>query len=147
MEHAPLVHVGVPLTVLQGVVQLLQCSSSVFRSVSQPLPTLLSQSPQPTPHAMPHTPLLQLAVPLTALQAVPQALQLEALVLRLTSQPLAALLSQSPKPEAHVMVHEPLLHAGVPLAVLQGVRQLLQWVASVLRLTSQPLAALLSQLP
>jgi hypothetical protein len=45
---------------------------------------------------MPQTPPAQVAAPLVALQAAPQRPQLEGVVLRLVSQPLAAMPSQSP---------------------------------------------------
>jgi hypothetical protein len=43
--------------------------------------------------------------------------------------------------------HAPVVQLATPWLELQTVVQVLQWVGSVLRLTSQPLLARLSQLP
>jgi len=58
---------------------------------------------------MPHDPPLQLGTPLVLLHAVPQALQLPASVSKLTSQPLAGLLSQSAQLASHLATVQALL--------------------------------------
>jgi hypothetical protein len=79
-------------------------------------------------------------------QALPQVPQFDALFVVFTSQPLAGLLSQFAKPALHDTLHMPATHA--PLAFgfpPQTVPQTPQFAASVLRFTSQPFAATLSQ--
>jgi hypothetical protein len=93
---------------------------------------------------MPQRPAAQVAVPLVLLQTVLQPPQCVG-VLRLVSQPLAALPSQSPKPEAQAIPQLPAVHAGVPPDAEHFVPQALQLLISVLRFTSQPLAGLASQ--
>lgn len=85
-----------------------------------------------------------MAVPLLLLQTVLQPPQCAG-VLRLVSQPLAGLLSQSPKPEEQAIPQLPLVHVGVPPAVEHFRVQPLQLLTSVFRLTSQPSAGLLLQ--
>ena len=76
---------------------------------------------------------------------MPQALQLLTLMFRFTSQPLVTLASQLAKPTLQVMLHAPALQVGTPLVLLHAVPQALQLAGSVSKLTSQPLAGLLSQ--
>ena len=77
----------------------------------------------------------------------PQAPQLFPSVFRFTSQPLAALPSQSPKPLVHEATAQlPALHDAVALARLHA-PHLPQLFGSVFRFASQPLAALPSQSP
>ena len=85
-------------------------------------------------------------VALMVLQAAPQPPQFEVFVPRFVSQPLVAVASQLPFGAAQAIEHAPLLQVGVPPAVLQGVAQPPQCVASVSRLVSQPLLARPSQL-
>jgi hypothetical protein len=92
-----------------------------------------------------HDPVEQVEVAFASLQVTPQALQFESVV-RLVSQPLFGLPSQSPQPEAQVGVHLPELHVVEPLALVQARKQAPQLLV-VLSAVSQPLAALLSQLP
>jgi hypothetical protein len=78
---------------------------------------------------------------------VPQLPQFAVLVWRLTSQPLEGLPSQLPKFSAQLATAQaPALHAAVALARLHAAPQRPQLAALVLRLTSQPLPLLLSQL-
>ena len=56
---------------------------------------------------------------------------------RLVSQPLAALPSQLPKPDEHVMVQVPLVQPGVPLVALHARPQAPQW-AMLLLVFTQP---------
>jgi hypothetical protein len=67
-------------------------------------------------------------------------------LVRLISQPFAALLSQLAKPPKQVMPHWPVAHDGVPFVALQGELQAPQCAGSVFRLISQPSATLLLQL-
>ena len=85
-------------------------------------------------------------VALLVLQAAPQPPQFNTFVPRFVSQPFVAVASQLPFGVAQAIEHAPLLHVGVPPAVLQGVAQLPQCVASLSRLVSQPLLASPSQL-
>jgi hypothetical protein len=96
IPQAPAAHVAVPCAVLQVFTQVPQCNGSVLRLDSHPVPALPSQSPKPPPQVIPHTPATQVAVPLVALHAFPQALQLAGLIFRSISQPLATLPSQLP---------------------------------------------------
>lgn len=80
------------------------------------------------------------------LQALPQAPQFE-VVVRFVSQPFPTLPSQLPRPGLQVMpLHTPPLHCGVPPDELQTFPQMPQLLV-VVRSVSQPLFALLSQLP
>jgi hypothetical protein len=95
---------------------------------------------------MAQLPVEQVAVALARVQAVPQAPQSVRLVSDV-SQPLGALLSQLPYPDEQVGTQAPLVQAVLPCALVQAVPQAPQLLASVLILVSQPLLALLSQLP
>ena len=145
--HAPAAQDAVPLVELHAPAQLLQCSGSALRFVSQPFPARLSQFPYPTLHAIPHCPAVQLAVPFVALQAVLQVPQFAALVLVLTSQPLAALLSQFAYPALQAIPHCPPLQLAVPFVPLHAVPQVPQFVALVVVFVSQPLDRVPSQFP
>ena len=136
---------AVPFVPLHAAAQVPQLEALVVVFVSQPFATLLSQFPYPTLHAIPHFPPVQLAVPLLVLHAAEQAPQFVALVLVFVSQPFATLLSQFPYPALHAIPHCPPLQLAVPFVPLQAVLQAPQFVALVLVLISQPLAALLSQ--
>ena len=72
---------------LQLVPQAPQLALSVAKFVSQPLPTLASQLPKPALQATEHPLVVQLAVPLFPLQALPQVPQWARLVSRRVSQP------------------------------------------------------------
>ena len=84
---------------------------------------------------------------MTVLQANPQPPQFAALVVVLVSQPLTALLSQSPKGAAQAMPQLPLLHWGAPPEALHLPVQFPQCCSSLRRSPSQPLVASPSQLP
>ena len=62
-----------------------------------------------------HDPALHAAVVCGSEQTLPHALQFPALVLRFTSQPFAALPSQSAKPALHTRPQVPVVHVAVPL--------------------------------
>jgi hypothetical protein len=142
--HTPRLH-AVP--VRQVTPQPPQLALSFVVLVSQPLAALRSQSAKPAlqvPTAQ--APVAQVGVALATVQARPQAPQLVT-VRVLVSQPLSTSRSQSAKPEAQLSAQFPVLQVGVALAVLQASRQAPQCCAEVLRLVSQPLAALPSQSP
>ena len=81
-------------------------------------------------------------------QPAPQLPQLFGSSVRLTSQPLAALRSQSPKPALQVKLQVPPEQVAVALAgAEQTLPQLPQLETVVLVFTSQPLAAFMSQSP
>lgn len=142
--QVPEVQSGVPFWAPHTVVQVPQCAGSLEVLVSQPLPTLPSQLPNDGPQMMLQEPRLQLGVPFTELQALPQKLQWLELVCRFVSQPLTALPSQLPKPELQAIEHAPPTHEGVPLLELQALPQLPQFVVLVM-LVSQPFATFASQ--
>ena len=145
--QAPAAQDAVPLVVLHAPTQVLQCSGSVLRFVSQPFPTMPSQFPYPALHAIPHCPALQLVVPFVPLQAVPQAPQFAVVVLVLVSQPLTTLLSQLSNPALHAIPHCPPLQLAVPFVPLHAVAQLPQLVAFVFVFVSQPFDRRPSQFP
>ncbi len=124
-----------------------QCITLVRVSTSQPLVASLSQLLKPALHDTPQVPAAQVALPLARRgQALSQRPQWSRLVPRAVSQPLAALLSQLPKPAAQApRPHMPALHTGVPLEAIHAVPQAPQWAALVRRSTSQPLLGSLSQ--
>jgi hypothetical protein len=78
------------------------------------------------------------------LHAPPHAPQLLVVVMAV-SQPLATLLSQSAKPELHLILHVDPTHVPVPPDWLQPLPQPPQLFASLVVLISQPFPALLSQ--
>ncbi len=100
-----------------------QLETLLERSVSQPLASEPSQSPQPPLHeAITQLPVAQLAVACARLQAVPQEPQL-ASVVRLVSQPFPTLLSQLPQPVLHEIEQTLAVQLGVPFAELQALPQ------------------------
>jgi hypothetical protein len=113
----------------------------VVMLVSQPLAALPSQFAKPALQVPSwQVPLLQTALALGKLQALPQAPQCKRLVLRLASQPLPTLASQLPNPTLQEMLHAPSAQDAVPLVPLQALPQLPQLARLVLLLTSQPSA-------
>ena len=146
IEHEPLEHDGVPFEPLHALPQEPQFDVFVPVFTSQPFTALISQSANPALHAMAQLPALHEGVPFEPLHALPHDPQFDALVLVFTSQPLAALMSQSAKPALHAMAHTLFEQEGVPFELLQIVPQEPQFTALVLVFTSQPFAALMSQL-
>src|SRR5207253_1026084 len=55
-----------------------------------------------------------------------------------TSQPVLGSLSQSAKPALQVMLHAPIVQAGVPFTDEQVLAHEPQWLTSLAMLTSQP---------
>jgi hypothetical protein len=100
---------------------------------SQPLAAVASQSPKPALHiATVHAPAAHPAVAFATVHVRPHAPQLATSVAVATSQPLAAIESQSPKPALHVAPHTPAAHAGAALGrVAHAVPQALQFSGSV----------------
>jgi len=79
-------------------------------------------------------------------QAVPQVPQCEVLARTSVSQPLAGVMSQSPKPGSHAATAQaPATHDGVPLETEQRAPQRPQLEASLRVSTSQPFSGLMSQ--
>jgi hypothetical protein len=118
----------------------------VLTCVSQPLPVMPSQFPNPDAQlAIWQVPVEQVALAWLRLQRLPQLPQLE-LVFRLTSQPSLSTPLQSAKPVLHERIwQEPEAQLAVALARVQAVPHAAQ-LELVLRGVSQPLAALPSQL-
>lgn len=115
--------------------------------VSQPLPTLLSQFPNPLLHTMVQVPPEQDGLPLFELHPALHPPQCVVLVFRFVSQPLAALLSQLPHPELQTMPHVPPEQVAVPFVESQALLQA-PHASGLLPVTvSQPFATLLSQFP
>src|SRR4051794_14020249 len=73
--QAELAHDGVPFCDEQVVVQAPQCTGSLVRLISQPLPTLPSQLAKPAVHVIWQAEFTQLGVPFTVEQAVAQVPQ------------------------------------------------------------------------
>lgn len=125
-----------------------QSVSDVSRPVSQPFEATPSQSPKPAAHVVTrHVPA---AHPATATlgseHAIPQPPQWELSVSVLTSQPLAANRSQSPRPLAQVKPHVADAHTAVANAgAEQPTPQAPQLVVVVAMFVSQPLRGLPSQ--
>jgi hypothetical protein len=129
MAQAPFEHAAVALGRLQTVLQTPQWLGSVCRFVSQPFAGLPSQSPKPGLHAIVQEPAVHEGVPFVALQALPQAPQLAALVARFVSQPFAGLLSQSPKVPVHdEMAQAPVLQTAVAFGRLHAAPHAEQFV-------------------
>jgi hypothetical protein len=113
---------------------------------SQPLPLWPSQSA--VPGVQPVTWQLPLTQDCPPPQTVEQLPQCCGSLWVLISQPLLlAFASQFAKPALQAMAQLPALHEGVPLLALQAAPQALQCGTLVLRLTSQPLPVVPSQLP
>jgi hypothetical protein len=125
-----------------------QLAASVLVLTSQPLAALPSQLALPGLQLeIPHWPPLQRAPPPATVQTLPQVPQFWALLLVMVSQPLAALLSQLPKPGLHAVILQALpWQAAVPLVTApQAWPQAPQFAMLVVTLTSQPSPLLLLQ--
>jgi hypothetical protein len=127
-----------------------QLAASLCRFTQRPgLPGAAPHTVWPAAHEPPQVPIAHVAVPPTgAGHTLPQRPQLVAVVLRLVSQPLAALPSQSPKPALQVSRHAPAVQAAVWFAPAVHARpQAPQCMSEVPVLVSHPLALFMSQLP
>jgi len=140
-----LLHASVAFAVLHTFLHAPQLLV-LLMSVSQPVATFPSQSAWPESHLILHAEATQVPVPPAWLHLLPQLPQLLASSVRLTSQPFAALPSQSLKPGLHAeMAHFEDAHAGVPLAAAHALPHPAQFFTSVAVLTSHPFAGLPSQ--
>jgi hypothetical protein len=108
IAQAPAAHDGVPFVASQALAQAPQLAASTARFVSQPLAGSPSQSPKPALQLGLQAPALHVVDPFGLTHALPQAPQFAALVAKLTSQPLAAFKSQSPKPLVHAVMAQAL---------------------------------------
>jgi hypothetical protein len=127
-----------------------QLKTSSATTVSQPSSAIgaagLIQLPNPSAHVGVHCPLAHAV--LTALapeQAKPQLPQWAVDVRKSTSQPSAALLLQSAKPMVQVKPHIPLVHVAVEFGPLGHALPHIPQLLTFPTLTSQPLAATMSQ--
>jgi hypothetical protein len=123
--HIPATHAATPLAMVHIAPQRPQLSTVVRRSTSHPSAAFMLQSAKPSLHRKPHIPLAHVAVALGgAGHGLPQRPQLLALALVSVSQPLAALLSQSPKlPEQRPTAHRPIEHDGSALGTMHAIPQ------------------------
>ena len=146
IAHTPLAQLAVPWVESQTVPHAPQLAASVPMAVSQPLLTGPAQWAKPAWHVVTaHVPAAQLVVAWGNAQALPHAPQF-VLVVSGDSQPVATLLSQSPKPGLHVIWQAPAVHCEVAVcAVEHTLRHRPQLPASVVSVISQPLAGLASQ--
>jgi hypothetical protein len=137
--HAPAVQAGVPLATTQRVGQLPQWVASEPRSTSQPFAASPSQSAKPAVQVNAQAPAAQDTVAWAlGAHAIPQAPQCSALVRVSTSQPLATIPSQSPRPGSQLAIpHTPAAQAPVALAGAQAVPHAPQW-AALTRVSTQP---------
>ena len=146
--HAPARHCAVALAGAgQALLHAPQWATAVWLSVSQPLVRLPSQLPKPVlQRSMAQVPASHEGVARGNAQLRPQAPQWEVLVVRLASQPLAAMPSQLSKPASQVpTAHALALHTAVARGRLHAALQARQWRGSLVRLTSQPLPVSPSQ--
>jgi hypothetical protein len=125
-----------------------QCSALVFVLTSQPFAALMSQFAKPALQLSAHIPAAHVAVAFAAAaHATPHVPQLATLVLVLTSQPFAALMSQFAKPALHTSAHAPATHVGAIAlgAARQTVLHAPQFITLVRVSTSHPFAGFMSQ--
>jgi len=127
--------------------QVPQLLGLVVILISQPSPAKVLQFLKPALHAAKkHDPPLQVAEPFAKEHTFPQAPQLAALVLKITSQPSAALALQFSKPALQEIVHVPPVHKAE--AFVRGGQtfpHVPQLLVLVLILISQPSAELTLQ--
>ena len=127
MPQTPPVQVAVPFApLLHTVPHAPQLDRFADVLVSQPFARLVSQFPYPVVQVIPQAPDVQVAVPFVAMHTVGQVPQCPGVVLRFTSHPFAALLSQSPKPAVQVIPQTVPAQVAVPFVLLHTVVQLPQ---------------------
>ena len=126
------------LVVAHGALQPPQLLASVPMFISQPFVTWESQLAKFGLQVMPQLPPLQLAVPFWEGHGALQLPQWLVSVLRLRSQPFAALRSQLPKPLLQLIEQLPALQLAMPPVELQTVPQPPQLLTSFCRSISQP---------
>jgi hypothetical protein len=137
------------LPAAQALPQRPQWAAAVRVSVSQPLPTIMSQSARPTLHTLPQTEPTQVAAaPGGAAQARPQPPQCGALVRVSTSQPSASSPLQSAKPATQSRAQRPAAQAGRALGLEGHATPHMPQCEALARVSaSQPLVTLRSQSP
>ena len=120
IEHAPRLHEGVPLVLLQALPQTPQLPALVCVFVSHPLAAVPSQLPKPVVQdESVHVPVAQDGLAFEKLQGTPHPPQFVKL-LSCVSQPLPELPSQSPKPAVQLEIPQtPFTQLGVPPAAEQ----------------------------
>ncbi len=140
IAHVPLMHEGVPLFVLHPAPQLPQCSTLVFKFVSQPFDATPSQSPKPMLHdTIVQPPFEQPAVAFGKLHTVPHAPQLFTFVFTFVSQPSEAARLQSANGAAHTSTRQlPIVHFVDAFGSEQALSHVPQFCGSVCVLISQP---------
>ena len=116
-RHAPAVHAAVAPGLAGHATPHAPQLLTLLVLASQPLPGLPSQSAVPEAQRKPHEPAAQtLAAPGLTGHESPHAPQWVTLLVRLTSQPLAGLRSQSAKPAEQTKAQEPAAQTAVALA-------------------------------
>ena len=142
--HTPPMQTWPPV---HGLLQPPQWLMSVLVFTSQPLLCALpSQLAKPLLQLIWHAPRLHDALPLLLLQTMPQPPQALTAVCVFVSQPLVWLLSQLPQPVSQLLTRQfPVEQVSVALSRLHTLPQLPQCESDV-RLASQPLLGLPSQL-
>jgi hypothetical protein len=137
MAHFDETQAGVAFGVAQTSAQRLQLFTSLVVLTSQPSAGLFEQCALPAGQFVTvHTPPWQTSVAVVLLHTFPQDPQLFGSCWVSISQPFAAFLSQSAKPEVHIeTAHVEVEHVSTTLAVLQGVPHAPQWPALVVRFT------------
>jgi hypothetical protein len=144
--HADATHEGVACGTTQAEPQPPQLSTLVVVSVGQVPSAFGSQSPSPGRQLLtPHNPFVHVAEPSVVSHTLPHVPQLLTSALVFFSQPLTVLASQSEKPAVQVIWQAEATHEGVPLVLGQTLPHVVQLLASMLVLTSQPLVGSPSQ--
>jgi hypothetical protein len=139
MPQAPAAHIAVALASEQGRLHAPQFAGDVAMFTSQPLAASPSQSAKPSLQVMPQRPAVHDAVPLVPLHALPHAPQCATVFCRFTSQPFAALRSQSPNPALHELIaHMPATQEGVAFAGRHALPQRPQCVVDEARSAHMP---------
>lgn len=144
--HAPAKQAGTPLGTEHTLPHRPQLAVLV-RSASHPFDARPSQSANPATHVKPQALPLHVGVACAGVgHTAPHAPHDVVVFVVFTSQPLAALASQSAKPDAHAdTVHNPPAQPGVALARLQAFPHAPQAVGVVSNAVSQPFADVPSQ--
>lgn len=145
-SHLPPRHTRPPA---QAVPQAPQCARVVFRSVSQPSPTVPLQFPKPVPQVNPQDPPTHVTEALAlAGHTVPHPPQCAVLAVVFVSQPLPRSVSQSPKPAPQVKPHTPPVQPTEALARAGHTVPHPPQCAVLVRVSvSQPVPSIPSQLP
>jgi hypothetical protein len=144
--QTPAVQAVVPFALVHAAPQAAQFAT-VPSVVSQPLPALASQLPNPELQVMEQAPSEHAGVPFAALQALPHAPQWLTLVWVFVSQPLLPWPSQLPKlPLQVVSTQAPVVQDSFAFGRLHAWLQAPQSVSDV-SAVSQPLLRSPSQLP